>query len=286
MSGIFTRWAARAIRVSMLVDRALSRYDRLRSLVVTCVASDDVLSAYNDIAYGTTRVYDAGASEFRERLFNWESELIAQVFPAPPGRVLVGGAGGGREAFELVSQGYAVVAFEPSDVLARSMTARASAGTQTVEVLLGQYQDLPQLRTIDAGEVVDLTRQTRFDAALLGWSSFSHLRRREDRIATLRRFAELTDGPVVASFFLRRPAAKPHHRLAQWTISLGLRAEGDRFTPHIGFFHESSAEELAAEIAEAGLVQVAVSYNDSEGYWPWVAVARPEVAGGISLAGR
>lgn len=269
----------------MLVDRALSGYDRLRSLVVTCVASDAVLNAYNDIAYGTTRVYDAGAAEFRERLFNWESELIAQVFPAPPGRVLVGGAGGGREAFELVSKGYAVTAFDPSDVLARSMAARALQDKRPVEVFLGRYQDLPRLRPIDADEAVDLSLQSRFDAAIIGWSSYSHLRKRADRIGTLRRFAELTDGPVVASFFLRRPTAKPPHRLAQWAASLGLRAEGDRFTPHIGFFHQSSAEELAAEIAEAGLVVVAASYNDSDGYWPWVAVARPDVAGGASSSG-
>jgi hypothetical protein len=260
----------------MLVDRALSRYDRLRSFLVTCAATDAVLDAYNDLTYGATRVYDASAPEFRERLFNWEAELIERVFP-PAGRVLVGGAGGGREAFELVLRGYIVAAFEPSDVLARSMADRAAASRALVEVLLGRYQDLPMLRQLGTNQVVDLTRGARFDAAILGWSSFSHIRHRQDRIATLRRFAEVTDGPVVASFFLRHEASKPRHRFSRWAAHLGLRADGDRFTPHIGFFHQSSVDELAAEIAEAGLVQVAVSYNDSDGYWPWVAVARPDV---------
>ncbi len=262
----------------MLVDRALSRYDRLRSFLVTCAATDGVLDAYNDLAYGATRVYDASAPEFRERLFNWEAGLVGGVFPPPPGRVLVGGAGGGREAFELISRGYAVVAFEPSDVLARSMADRAATSGVPVEVFLGRYQDLPVLRRVGSGEVVDLRQGARFDAAMLGWSSFSHIRHRQDRITTLRRFAEVTDGPVVASFFLRRDGTRPRHRLSQWAARLGLRADGDRSTPHIGFFHQSSADELAGEVAEAGLVVVAVSYNDTDGYWPWIAVARPDVA--------
>lgn len=279
MSRLLARLAARAIRASILVDRALSRYDRIRSFLVTCAATDGVLDAYNDLAYGATRVYDASAPEFRERLFNWEASLVERVFPPPPGRVLVGGAGGGREAFELVSRGYAVAAFEPSDVLARSMADRAAASGGPVEVFLGRYQDLPMLRQLGTDRIVDLTRGTRFDAAMLGWSSFSHIRHRQDRITTLRRFAEVTDGPVVASFFLRHDSTtKPRHWLSQWATHLGLRADGDHFTPHIGFFHQSSPDELAAEVAEAGLVQVAVSYNDTDGYWPWIAVARPDVA--------
>lgn len=283
MNRFLTHLGARAIRASMLVDRALSRYDRLRSFLVTCAATDGVLDAYNDLAYGATKVYDASAPEFRERLFNWEAELVQRVFPPPPGRVLVGGAGGGRETFELISRGYAVSAFEPSDVLARSMADRAATSGHPVEVFLARYQDLPMLRRVGTDQVVDLRCGGRFDAAMLGWSSFSHIRHRHDRILTLQRFAEVTDGPVVASFFLRRDTNRPRHKLSRWAGRLGLRAHGDRFTPHIGFFHQSSADELEAEVAEAGLVQVAVSYNDTDGYWPWIAVARPDVASATTI---
>ena len=134
------------------------------------------------------------------------------------------------------------------------------------------------LRRVGTGEIVDLRRGSRFDAAMLGWTSFSHIRHRQDRIATLQRFAEITDGPVVASFYLRKDSTRPPHAMSQWATRQGLRTDGDRFTPHIGFYHQSSANELAAEVAQAGLVLVAASYNDSDGYWPWIAVARPEVA--------
>ena len=108
----------------MLVDRGFNYYDRLRSLVVSCLASDAVLDGVQRHGVWRNAVYDANAPQFRGKLFNWEVEMVTG-FPAPPGRVLVGGAGGGREAFELSARGYAVTAFEPSRVLAQSMADRA-----------------------------------------------------------------------------------------------------------------------------------------------------------------
>ncbi len=263
----------------MLVDRGFKRFDQVRAFLITSLASDGTLEAYNDLTYGATRVYDASAPQFRAKLFNWEADLVDQVFPKPPGRVLIGGAGGGREAFELIARGYEVTGFEPSEVLAQSMADRAKQTSTEVEVLLGRYEDMPQLRRSGSQEIVDLRRGPRFCAAMLGWSSFSHIRHRQTRIATLQRFAEVTDGPVVASFFLRpNTQRKPRHPIGRLATRLGFRSDGDTFTPHIGFFHMSSAEELTAEVSDAGLVVVAASYNDSDGYWPWVAVARPDVA--------
>jgi len=186
----------------------------------------------------------------------------------------VGGAGGGREAFELVARGYAVTAFEPSPALAGSMADRAVSTAAPVQTLVGRYQDLPSLRTLD-GQAVNLEDGPAFDAAILGWSSYSHIRQRADRVAALSAVARLTDGPVCASFFLRGGTATASNPVAAWTARKGLRHEGDRFTPHIGFFHQGTIAEIDAEIAEAGLVRVALSENDGDGYWPWFAAARP-----------
>ena len=94
-----SRWqsalGARLIRVSLLVDRGFKRFDQVRSFLITSLAGDGTLEAYNDLTYGATRVYDASAPQFRTRLFNWEVELVDRVFPKAPGRILVGGAGGG-----------------------------------------------------------------------------------------------------------------------------------------------------------------------------------------------
>ena len=260
----------------MLVDRGLNYFDRLRSLVVSSLASDAVLAAYNDMAYGATAVYDASAPQFRGQLFNWEVEMV-RAFPAPPGSVLVGGAGGGREAFELSARGYAVTAFEPSRVLARSMRDRAASTGAAVRVLVGRYEDLPVLQTLD-GLTIDLGDGPPFAAALLGWTSYSHIRRSRERTAALAGFARLTAGPIFASFFRTRADKTAAHAVSAWTTRRGWRDDGDRFSPNIGFFHESTIAQIDQEIAAAGLVRVGLSENDGDGYWPWFAAARPEIA--------
>lgn len=272
MSRLFHRLGARAIRATLFVDRAFLRFDQARSLVITALASDGVLEAYNDLTYGATPVYNADSATFRSRLFNWEADLVARVFPEPPARILIGGAGGGREAFDLAARGYQVTAFEPSLVLARSMRARVEKTGAAVEPLLGRYETLPRLRCIDTDEEIDLAQREPYDAAMLGWSSFSHIRTSSARIATLKAFAGVTKGPIAVSFFLAPDTSRPHHWISRLTERWGLRSGGDSFTPHIGFFHLSSKEELAAEVEAAGLEVVDVSYDDTDGHWPWIAV--------------
>ena len=276
-----SKLGARLLRATLLLDRVYTKFDRGRALLVTAFASDDVLAEYNDLAYGAAGTYDPSTTAFRDQLFNWEKDAIRRVFPAPPARVLVGGAGGGREAFQLASSGYRVTAFESSPGLVRSMAGRA--GTQPgVEAMVGRYESLPVLVGLD-GASIDLKDREPFDAALLGWSSFSHIRHARARIDALRAFAGLTAGPVVVSFFSRPSDPAPTSRLRRALDTLGRRVEGDQFTTHIGYYHLSSREELSEEIAAAGLTIVDASYEAADGSWPWVAVARPQIA---ARAGR
>ena len=269
-----SRLGALLLRGTVVVDRAYEYYCRARSLVVTAAVGDGVLGAYSDLAHGNTPVYDAASPQFRESLFGWEEEMIRQVFPAAPGRVLVGGAGGGREAFQLAARGYEVVAFEPSLVLAGSMADRARQLGSAVRAFLGRYEDLPTVRTPDGRSVVDLGGMRKWDAALIGWTSYSHLRRSTDRSAALKAMAALTDGPVVASFYTR-PATPVRGGLRGRLDTLGRRTGGDAFSPYIGFYHWSSPDELANEVKAAGLITVAQCWEYTDGRWPWIAVTRP-----------
>jgi SAM-dependent methyltransferase len=285
MSELLPRVGARVIRATTALDRAYTLLDRVRSRLVTRLAGNSVLDAYNDLTYGASRVYDAGQPVFRTELFNWEAEMVARAVPGPPGRILVGGAGGGREAFAIAAQGYAVTAFEPSIVLARSMDEKARSLGADVESLVGRYEQLPQLEPVSGGQAVDLAARAPFDASILGWASYSHLRSRAARVQALRAFARLTRGPVLFSFYLRRPphpGARPG-RLARLADSIGLSGDGDRFTPFIGFYHLSAAEELQSELEDAGLRTTIVSWDDSDGRWPWIAAVRQDAeAGAVS----
>lgn len=273
MSNPLARAAARLLRATLAVDAAYRGFDRARSLVVSRVLPDRVLDAYNDLTYARTPVYNASSSAFRQGLFNWEADLVARVFPPAPARVLLGGAGGGREAFALAGRGYEVVAFDPSPALAESMAAHAPA-SGGVRVLVGRYEDLPRLAT-PSGTVVDLGAERPFDAALFGWTSFSHLRHRRDRVRALSVMAEVTNGPVAVSFFwLKSQPRSGDNWRGRLRERVRLTGAGDYFTPYIGFYHQSTRAEIESEIGEARAEIVAESFDDSDGRWPWIAIRR------------
>ena len=280
---LIARAGARLLRATVIVDRAYEYYCRARSLLVTAAVGDRVLGAYSDLAHGDMPVYDAGSAHFRESLFGWEEGMIGRVFPPPPARVLVGGAGGGREAFQLAARGYEVVAFEPAPRLARSMAVRAGEHQAQVRAFVGRYEDLPLVRTIESAAPVDLRGLGRWDAALIGWTSYSHVRHSRGRSAALAAMAALTDGPVVASFYAR-PAGRPRPGVRGRLETLGRRAGGDAFSPHIGFYHWSSADEISREVAAAGLRIVDQCWEDRDGNWPWIAVARDQAPERVSAA--
>jgi SAM-dependent methyltransferase len=255
------------------------RYDRLRSRVVSRCASDETLRAYNDLGYGSQAVYEAGTEIFRAELFNWEADALARVLPPPPGRILVGGAGGGRESFVLAERGYEVTAFEPSLPLVRSMATQATLRAAKVEALVGRYEQLPHASTVREGAPVDLSERLPFDAAIVGWTSYSHLRTRAARVETLRAYARLTAGPIFFSFYVDDGDPPRVGGAARVLDAIGLTGGRDRFSPYVGFYHLSRRDELEREVADAGLVVLDASFDDTDGRWPWLAAARPGAAG-------
>jgi SAM-dependent methyltransferase len=260
------RLLARLLRSTLLVDNAYRRFDRLRSAAVSRLAPGSFLDCYNDLAYGRTDFYHPGDTGGRQGLFRWEEAAVSRYFPAPPARVLVGGAGGGREAFALAKLGYEVVAFEPSPALVRLMAAHSSNG-DGVQPYRARYQDLPRLRPADRrGPAVDLATLGVFGASILGWSSFSHLRTDEDRVRTLQFFKKATTGPVLVSFFSSPPASGT-------SKARGIRRflprrypvkPGDFFSIQIGYYHAFTADELHDLAGRAGL---RIDHLDFDGTW-------------------
>src|SRR5262249_35221340 len=140
-------------------------------------------------------------STFRRYMFPWEEKIVATYFPPPPARVLIGGAGGGREVLALAEMGYEVVAFEPSAALAAAMADRVTKELNA-RVYRASYEDMPRLFPARPKEPCgSLEAEPEFDAAILGWGSYSHLRTDEQRIRTLSSFARHVRGPILVSFY-------------------------------------------------------------------------------------
>jgi hypothetical protein len=172
------------------------------------------------------------------------STAFTRHFPLPPATVLIGAAGGGREALALARRGYQVVAFEPSRSVAASM---ASACREfRIETLVGRYEGLPFVSSLAQPPVViDLRSHAPFDAAILGWISFSHLRSDERCIETLRQIGNLTIGPILVS--------------AQPTRSIG-------FSVHMGYYRGLSSAEIGKLAERAGLAVLCVDETDNWSY--------------------
>jgi len=235
---------ARVVFASRIVDRIYNFFDRSRSRVVLACASDAFYDIYNDLLYARQDVYRASTEAFRSSLFPFEERAIAQHFPLPPGTLLVGAAGGGREALALARQGYSVVAFEPARPLAASLAE--VSGELPIESLVGRYEDLPVVTSLSKPPAtIDLRSRAPFAAAILGWGSISHIRSDQYCIATLRQFGHLTRGPILISYL--PGSGGPKHR----------------FRVNMGYYRQFTGAEILALAEGAGLAVVYLDEEDS-----------------------
>jgi len=262
------RLLARAILATKTVDTAYRRFDRLRSRAVVRWATRGVMTEFNAMAYERDDVYHPATERFRRRLFPWEAAAVRDHFDPPPGRVLLGGAGGGREAFALAERGYEVVAFEPAPELAEAMADRA-ASMPLVRAFRAGYEDLPQLfspsPTEEGAHLRDLGP---FAAAVMGWGSFSHLATRAARIDALRVVGEATTGPLLVSFL---DFGGPD------VGNAGRDEDGaENFSIFIGYYHTMGVRELEELVRAAGLEIVALNTDETDSTWPHAVLRRTD----------
>jgi hypothetical protein len=266
-SSWLVRATVRFVLSTFLVERLYKRFDHLRSTLVLAFCSDRFIEEYNAAAY---RVARDRRAQLREGLLEWEQEFVKRFLPAPPARILVGGAGSGREPLALAQLGYSVVAFEPIESLAREMAAiTVSKNPGQVEAALGSYADMPVLRGLTA-EQIDLRSQAPFAAGVIGWGSFSHLATDAERTHALRQFAAVTRGPILVSFF-GVPAAEEQatNEKTSWLEKRAARRGMSRFSIRDGYRRLLSSADFQTIAKDAG---VSVLYLDCEAAWPHAVV--------------
>lgn len=269
----------RLILATGAFDRAYGLLDRLRSALILAFASDAVLDRYNEWAYSRWAHHPWTLASQRH-LYPWEQHAVKTHFPQPPARVLVGGAGTGREPLALAAIGYHVVAFEPARALVEAMAAQVETEGrgERVGVFRGGYEDLPNLFRVSDRSVVDVNELGPFDAAILGWGSFSHLRTKPLRLKTLKIFTELTSGPILASFIPAKPdseSSPPQRRRLGRLITRHGREPEDRFSMHLGFQHPVTESEVKLLAKEAGLEVVELTFTPTgEIFTPYVVLRR------------
>ena len=260
------RLLARLVWATRAVDKAYGQFDRLRTRLVMQRAPAGFFEVYNDVAFSRQTRYRPDSS-FDEDLFVWEAEAIAAWFPPAPARVLIGGVGGGREGFALARRGYAVTAFDPAADLVRGLTDRARRAGVEIDAYEGRYESLPAVVVPDGrGTRVDLSRLEPFDAAIFGWTSYSHLRTDAQRVDALRVMGQLSRGPILLSYF-------PFSAARQAGPVAGS------FALFSGYFRDLTEAEVRSQAAAAGLDVLWLLHDTG---WPRAILRRRTHADGTT----
>ncbi|HEX6057402.1 MAG TPA: class I SAM-dependent methyltransferase [Gemmatimonadaceae bacterium] len=237
------RRAALYLRALPLFRRVLAGIDAAWTGLWLGALGRDDLAAVDASFYSEWDRYRSEEHNTRG-LFAWEQEALRAFFP-PAGRLLVTGAGGGREVHALASRGFDVDGYECNPALVERATSLLGrdGGRGTVRLL-------PPDRAPASGGP--------YDGAIAGWSSYMLVPGRARRIAFLREMRPLlrVGAPLLLSFFTRR-ADSPRHRIVA-AVGRGVRRLrrdepveiGDDLFP--GYSHAFTEEEILAEASAAG----------------------------------
>lgn len=199
--------------------------------------------------------------------FGWEQRSLSRHFPAT-GRLVVLGAGGGREVLMLADLGYEAVGFECNPVL-------VSAGR---DLLARQGRAGAQLHHLGRDQAP--TSGGPYAGAVVGWSVYTLIAGRRQRVSFLSGLRRcLSPGaPVLLSFFTRAAGerraglvtsvANPVRRLRRREP---VQA-GDDLAPN--FVHRFTEAELAGELSDGGYQLVVFNPERRVAGEPGHAVAR------------
>jgi hypothetical protein len=230
-------------------SRALALQSAFRSELMWALVPPHQRSAVTEVIYNQQPGYHPGDAAFERGLFPWEERLLQHPEVPRQGRVLVGGAGGGREAAVLEARGFQVSGFDPN----RQFVPCAQKVVRSGRMLEGSYADL--VRAVDGkGQLVPLLADAPFALVLLGWSSLSHLLSESERLSLFAALPRIAPGaPVIASFLPPMPVGALRRRARALLARLGLPSvpEGAMFIPNGGFVVGLGEEDLRI-LADAG----------------------------------
>lgn len=180
----------------------------------------------------------------------WEAAAFATHFDGCRS-VLVGGAGGGREAVAVSRRCSRVDAFECNPRLVDRCKALIESQGVGARIIRAAPDEVPDgLGT--------------YDGAILGWGAYIHIVGRERRIRLLRQFHRHLEpgGPLLLSFFARGDSVSQRltYRIAKVlrTIRGAAPAEpGESLTTR--YEYRFTEEEIREELAEGGFEMVLYS---------------------------
>jgi hypothetical protein len=231
----------------------------------------ETLHLFDEICYNASKQYFT-ESWNRSGLFDWEKEAITAYFGGCR-RLLVGGAGGGREILALCGMGFDVDGFECNPELAAyaNRLLKSNGIDATVELV---PRDRPS------------GRDRVYEGVVIGWAAYTLIQGRRARMAFLRdvRAQMQVGAPILLSFFYRTGCERRFRVVAavgnvlRWLrhrepLDLGDDLTLDFQRQRIHYVHLFTREQIASELAEAGF---ALQHFSTKGYGHAVGIADGE----------
>jgi hypothetical protein len=139
------------------------------------------------------------AEDQQRGLFPFEERALEAYFPTPPARLLVPGAGGGRELVALAKRGFTMDALEPvGDLVAAARRVVDPAQVRIEERSLQEWTAAPS---------------GHYDGVFTGWGMWTHILGFHERIRALEAFRRACPrGPVLLSFWSNTRLFDQHER--------------------------------------------------------------------------
>jgi hypothetical protein len=234
----------------------------------------------------TAEVYSSRGDYTVQGMAEWEQQWFQEDLPRPPARILLGGAGSGREMLHLSGMGHEVIAFDPAPSYVKAARGRLD-GKVCRDFLLGSYEDLSDPQSEDARTFAkEVAEWAPFDAVVLGWGSIIHISTEAGRKSLLETLHTLCPrGPVLISFLVRKEgSAEEQATRLGFRAALLLRPRptgpprldpGDRIDGVIGYSHYFSFQEFALLAAGAAYRVTRARFSHRPGTFPH-ATLRPD----------
>jgi hypothetical protein len=193
----------------------------------------------------------------RRGLTGWEARAIRAHFEGCK-RILVIGAGGGREVLALSRLGFEVDGHECHPALV-SLANRLLAA----ERVAARVEFLPRDEAPAAGRA--------YDGLVVGWGAYMLIPGSEKRIAFLAALRRQVspNAPLLLSFYTRDPASRRFRLIAaigsaiRWALGRPAVETGDSLSPN--FVHFFTEEEIESELRQAGF-QLATYQTEEYGH--------------------
>ncbi len=254
------RWVKGVVGFDRALGAALRVRAAARDALLLGLLDPEARAATTAWLYASQSTYLPGGAAFARGFFAWEREALAQMQLRPGARLLVGGAGGGRELAALAGLGFEAVGFDPSPGLVGEVAGRLPPGVRLVR---GAYADLCEAVGGRGGPLAEVVAEGPFDAAICGWGSLSHVVGSEARREVLEALRRVVTGPVLVSTVL-----PPRHTGRAGQVFAGVSAllravgapgrpePGSAYVEGVGFVVRVDLEALDALAREAGWVRV------------------------------